>query len=74
MPEIIFSNYFCGDEPEEFICFKISRQLTVSLKFRHVSAAARPPPRAERVKMPTILLCRQSWLQQKERSIPYGIP
>lgn len=43
MPEIIFSNYFCGDEPEEFICFKISQQLTVSLKFRHVSAAARPP-------------------------------
>ncbi|MCI9122207.1 MAG: replication initiator A domain-containing protein, partial [Oscillibacter sp.] len=37
MPEIILSDYFYGDESEEFVYFKIPRQLITNPKFKHVS-------------------------------------
>ena len=40
MPEIILSDYFYGDE-EEFVYFKIPRQLITNLKFKHVSTDAK---------------------------------
>ena len=50
MPEIILSDYFYGDESEEFVFFKIPRQLITNPKFKHVSTdaktAARFPPTA----------------------------
>ena len=33
MPEIILSDYFYGDESEEFVYFKIPRQLITNPKF-----------------------------------------
>ncbi len=36
MPEIILSDYFYGDESEEFVFFKIPRQLITNPKFKHV--------------------------------------
>lgn len=41
MPEIILSDYFYGDESEEFIYFKIPRLLITDQKFKHVSTDAR---------------------------------
>jgi len=40
MPEPILSDYFYGGESEEFVFFKISRQLITNLKFKHVSTDA----------------------------------
>ncbi len=37
MPEVILSDYFYGDESEEFICFKIPRLLITDQKFKQVS-------------------------------------
>lgn len=41
MPEVILSDYFYGDESEEFVFFKIPRQLITSPKFKHVSTDAK---------------------------------
>ncbi len=41
MPEIILSDYFYGDESEEFIYFKIPRLLITNQKFKHVSTDAK---------------------------------
>ncbi len=41
MPEIILSDYFYGDESEEFIYFKIPRLLITDQKFKHVSTDAK---------------------------------
>ena len=41
MPEIILSDYFYGDESEEFVFFKIPRQLITDPKFKHVSTDAK---------------------------------
>jgi len=41
MPEPILSDYFYGDESEEFVFFKIPRQLITSPKFKHVSTDAK---------------------------------
>lgn len=41
MPEIILSDYFYGDEAEQFIYFRIPRQLITSPKFKHVSTDAK---------------------------------
>ena len=41
MPEIILSDYFYGDESEEFVFFKIPRQLITNPKFKHVSTDAK---------------------------------
>ena len=41
MPEIILSDYFYGDESEEFVYFKIPRQLITNPKFKHVSTDAK---------------------------------
>lgn len=41
MPEIVLSDYFYGDESEEFVFFKIPRQLITNLKFKHVSTDAK---------------------------------
>ncbi len=41
MPEVILSNYFYGDEAEEFIYFKIPRLLITDQKFKHVSTDAK---------------------------------
>ncbi|MCI9115048.1 MAG: hypothetical protein HFF96_12545 [Oscillibacter sp.] len=35
------SDYFCGDESEEFVFFKIPRQLIAAPKFKHVSKDAK---------------------------------
>ena len=42
MPEVILSDYFYGDESEEFIYFKIPRLLITDQKFKHVSTDALP--------------------------------
>lgn len=36
MPEVILSDYFYDDESEEFVFFKILRQLITNPKFKHV--------------------------------------
>ena len=41
MPEVILSDYFYGQESEEFIYFKISRLLITDQKFKHVSTDAK---------------------------------
>lgn len=41
MPEPILSDYFYGDESEEFVFFKIPRQLITSPKFKQVSTDAK---------------------------------
>ena len=41
MPEIILSDYFYGDESEEFVYFRIPRQLITNPKFKHVSTDAK---------------------------------
>nr|WP_325254352.1 replication initiator protein A [uncultured Oscillibacter sp.] len=41
MPETILSDYFYGDESEEFVFFKIPRQLITNPKFKHVSTDAK---------------------------------
>ena len=41
MPEIILSDYFYGDESEEFIYFKIPRLLITDQKFKHISTDAK---------------------------------
>ena len=41
MPEVILSDYFYGEESEEFVFFKIPRQLITSPKFKHVSTDAK---------------------------------
>ncbi len=41
MPEDILSDYFYGDESEEFVFFKIPRQLITNPKFKHVSTDAK---------------------------------
>ena len=41
MPEIVLSDYFYGDESEEFVFFKIPRQLIINPKFKHVSTDAK---------------------------------
>ena len=41
MPEVILSDYFYGDESEEFVFFKIPRQLITNPKFKHVSTDAK---------------------------------
>ena len=41
MPEVILSDYFYGDESEEFIYFKIPRLLITDQKFKHVSTDAK---------------------------------
>ena len=41
MPEVILSDYFYGDESEEFIYFKIPRLLITDQKFKHISADAK---------------------------------
>ena len=41
MPEIILSDYFYGDESEEFVYFKIPRQLITNPKFKHISTDAK---------------------------------
>ena len=54
MPEAILSDYFYGDESEQFVFFKIPRQLITDPKFKYISTDAkrafprptygRPPP------------------------------
>ena len=41
MPEAILSDYFYGDESEQFVFFKIPRQLITDPKFKHVSTDAK---------------------------------
>ena len=41
MPEIILPDYFYGDESEQFLYLKVSRQLIMDQKFKHVSADAK---------------------------------
>ena len=41
MPDPIISDYFYGDESEQFVFFKIPRQLIISPKFKHVSTDAK---------------------------------
>ena len=41
MPETILSDYFYGDESEEFVFFKIPRQLIINPKFKNVSTDAK---------------------------------
>ena len=41
MPEAILSDCFYGDESEEFIYFKIPRQLITNPKFKHISTDAK---------------------------------
>lgn len=41
MPAVILSNYSYGDESEEFVFFKIPRQLITNPKFKHVSTDAK---------------------------------
>ena len=41
MPEPILSDYFYGDESEQFVFFKIPRQLITASKFKHVSTDAK---------------------------------
>ena len=41
MAEVILSDYFYGDESEQFIFFKIPRQLITDPKFKHVSTDAK---------------------------------
>ncbi len=41
MPEVILSDYFYGDESEEFIYFKIPRLLITDQKFKQVSTDAK---------------------------------
>ena len=41
MPEVILSDYFYGQESEEFIYFKIPRLLITDQKFKHVSTDAK---------------------------------
>lgn len=41
MPEVILSDYFYGDESEEFIYFKIPRLLITDQKFKNVSTDAK---------------------------------
>lgn len=41
MPELILSDYFYGDEAEQFIYFRIPRQLITNPKFKHVSTDAK---------------------------------
>lgn len=41
MPEVILSDYFYGDESEEFFYFKIPRLLITDQKFKYVSTDAK---------------------------------
>ncbi len=41
MPEAILSDYFYGDESEQFVFFKIPRQLITDQKFKHISTDAK---------------------------------
>ena len=41
MPDIILSDYFYGDEAEQFVYFRIPRQLITNSKFKHVSTDAK---------------------------------
>ncbi len=41
MAEVILSDYFYGDESEQFIFFKIPRQLITDPKFKHISTDAK---------------------------------
>jgi len=41
MSEVILSDYFYGDESEQFVFFKIPRQLITDPKFKHVSTDAK---------------------------------
>ena len=41
MPEAILSDYFYGDESEQFVFFKIPRQLITDPKFKHISTDAK---------------------------------
>lgn len=44
MPEPILSDYFYGDKSEQFVFFKIPRQLITAPKFKHVSTDAKGYP------------------------------
>lgn len=41
MPEIILSDYFYGDEAEQFTYFRIPRQLITNPRFKHISTDAK---------------------------------
>ena len=41
MPEAILSDYFYGDESEQFVFFKIPHQLITDPKFKHISTDAK---------------------------------
>ncbi len=41
MPEAILSDYFYGDESEQFVFFKIPRQIITDPKFKHISTDAK---------------------------------
>jgi hypothetical protein len=41
VPEAILSDYFYGDESEQFVFFKIPRQLITDPKFKHISTDAK---------------------------------
>ena len=41
MPEAAISEYFYGDEAEQFIYFRIPRQLITDPRFKHLSTDAK---------------------------------
>lgn len=41
MPEVIISDYFYGDEAEQFQFFRIPRQLITNPRFKHISTDAK---------------------------------
>ncbi len=41
MPEVILSDYFYGNESEQFVFFKIPCQLVTDPKFKHISTDAK---------------------------------
>ena len=41
MSEVILSDYFYGDESEQFIYFRIPRLLITSPRFKHLSTDAK---------------------------------
>ena len=41
MPDATLSDYFYGDEAEQFIFFRIPRQLIINPKFKHISTDAK---------------------------------
>lgn len=41
MPDVVLSDYFYGDESEQFIYFRIPRKLITSPRFKHLSTDAK---------------------------------